>query len=243
MGTTQKVRNAYVDDVDGEGSFAEPLKVNESGEVVVKQYTGALESSGIESGNMLVNMQQILFVGIIVIVFVIFASLCALVCRKHKDKIQSKLGGMKSKFVYNGIIRSISIGYMNFGIAAVVKIQDMQRSPETATIGSIATAAGLVVFLFGYFIVSLVWLIRNRAASTLEDPETIAKFGNWYVGTEYNKKKWAVLYYPLFILRRFLFLMWPVLLVGHPSQQIQMLLLFDMFYVMLYVNLWPQGEG
>lgn len=146
---------------------------------------------------------------------------------------------MKSKFMWNGIIRSISMGYMNFCISATVMIQDMQRNPETATTAGIASAAGMVLFLFGYFLVSLVWLIKNRNNKALEEPETIAKFGNWYVGTEYNKKKWAILYYPLFILRRFVFLMWPLLLVGHPSQQIQCLLFFDLLYVMLYVHLWP----
>jgi len=146
---------------------------------------------------------------------------------------------MKAKFMWNGIIRSISMGYMNFCIAATVKIQDMQRNPETATAGAVASAAGTVLFLLGYFVVSLVWLIRNSDVKTLEKPETIAKFGNWYVGTQYSKKKWAVLYYPFFILRRFIFLMWPLVLVGHPAQQIQFLLLFDMFYVMFYVHLWP----
>ena len=188
---------------------------------------------------MLVNMQQIVFALIVFCVFIIFACLCRLVCRRYKDKIQTKLGAMKSKFIWNGIIRSISMGYMNFCIAATVKIQGMQRHPETLTAAGAASAAATVIFLFGYFVVSLVWLVRNRGASTLEKPETIAKFGNWYVGTEYNKKKWAILYYPLFILRRFVFLMWPLALAGHPAQQIQFLLFFDLLYVMLYVHLWP----
>jgi hypothetical protein len=113
----------------------------------------------------------------------------------------------------------------------------MQKDPETATPGSIISVAIMIIFLLGYFAVSLYWLITNT--DNLEKPETIAKFGNWYVGTRYNQNKWTVLYYPFFILRRFLFLFWPVILVGHPAQQLQFLVLFDMAYVIFYVTLRP----
>jgi hypothetical protein len=83
---------------------------------------GSLENSGIESGNMVVNLQQFIFAGILFVVFLLFVAVVSVVCRNYKDKIQEKLQGFKTKFVFNGIIRSINLGYLNLTIAATVNI-------------------------------------------------------------------------------------------------------------------------
>ena len=55
MGTTQKVPNKYAEQ-DADAKVEEP-KLDENGEVIVKQMPGSFESSGIEDGNMIVNIQ------------------------------------------------------------------------------------------------------------------------------------------------------------------------------------------
>jgi hypothetical protein len=147
-------------------------------------------------------------------VFVLFALFCKFACRNYREKIDEKLKGLKTKFIWNGIIRFISIGYLNFCISASSKIQDMLRFPETVTPFGILSTMIIVGLLVTYCLMSLIWLFTN--IENLENPETIAKFGLWYDGIQYHKSKWALLYYPMFIIRRFIFMFWPVILMGHP---------------------------
>ena len=50
--------------------------------------SASFDSSGIKDGNMLVNLQQFVFIFIVFVVFLIFLIFCRIVCRRYKDKIK-----------------------------------------------------------------------------------------------------------------------------------------------------------
>lgn len=45
------------------------------------------------------------------LVFIIVLAVIAFAVKKYKDKIKEKLGALKSKLVWNGILRSMSVSY------------------------------------------------------------------------------------------------------------------------------------
>ena len=165
---------------------------------------------------MIVNLSQFIFIAVVFLVFLMLMGCLVVVFRKHKQKILDKLKVIKDKMIWNGLIRSVSMGYLNLCIAAVVKVQDMRRYPETATTAGIATAAAMLTFLVGYFLVTLIVLVKNRRS--LDWEEKRESFGLLYDGIEIHRSKFAILYYPMFILRRVTFMMIPVAFMGHPSQ-------------------------
>lgn len=63
--------------------------------------------------------------------------------------------------MFNGTIRSISIGYVNFCISTQAKIQDMVRDPDSVTAGGVIGVVVWIVFLLGYCSISCFWLVRN----------------------------------------------------------------------------------
>ena len=71
------------------------------------------------------------------------------------------------------------------------------------------------------------------------------KYSLWYDGINLDiarRSRWTLIYYPFFILKRFVFVMTPVLLTGHPSQQIQLLLLLDLMYHLYYLIVRPHKD-
>jgi hypothetical protein len=80
--------------------------------------------------------------------------------------------------MWNGAIRSVSIGYLNLCIAAQVKLIELRKAPGEATAASWCTAVFFVVFLLGYFAGSLAYMAKHR--EVLDTPEVRARIGNWY---------------------------------------------------------------
>ena len=175
-----------------------------------KSLPASLESSGVKTANPLVNLS----VGLVVLAGVL-AAVCgaaglALACRKHREKIKLKLIAARDGFLWNGAIRSASLGYMNLCIAAYVQLVVLRDDPAALTPGAVATAVVLVGALLGYVGVCLAWLLKHR--DELDTPACRAKAGNLYAGLALHRGKWTVLYQPLFLLRRLCFFAIPAAL-------------------------------
>ena len=207
-------------------------------------FSGNLEASGIQSTNPLIILLVPLSIAAVLILGV-----CAygtfMIAVKYRKRTLKKLRDFKDKMMWNGAIRSVSIGYVNFCIAAQVKLLELRKAPGEAAAASLGTAVFFAVFLVGYFVVSLAYMAKHR--KVLDTPEMRAKIGNWYAGIKVSGdgegvNKWTFLYYPFFILKRLLFVMLPFIFMGLEAQQIQCLLLFDIFYLIFYVKLNPHLE-
>ena len=82
--------------------------------------SSSLESSGVKCGNIAVNLSMIIFAVIVAILVIVLMFCMKAICKRWKEKIVNKLKDMKKKFMWNGLIRSMSISYINICIAVLV---------------------------------------------------------------------------------------------------------------------------
>lgn len=86
-----------------------------------------MESSGVESANVAVNMAPYIMIAGLVLVIILLLLIVAVVMRKTRMLIKDKLKKMKETMVWNGIIRSISIGFLAFALSVLVILLEMIR--------------------------------------------------------------------------------------------------------------------
>jgi len=91
--------------------------------------TGALESSGIQSGNIVYNMATYMFMAAgAVVIFLLMASL--LVFKKFYKLIRAKLVDILKKTFYNNLIKSFNISFLKLTISFSVVVYLKLRSVE-----------------------------------------------------------------------------------------------------------------
>jgi len=198
------------------------------------------ENTGQTSENILFNKDLTLYAMLLagLIVTLVILAILGLVCvQKVRDKIKAKLIAFKKKFIWNGLIRSMSISYLNLALGANQSIQGMREEPESTPFATEVSAYAIMTFLVLYFLICTCYLACNR--DNLDNADVKAKVQNIYAGVQVRRSRWTILYYPLFIARRLLFVMVPLMVLGYTAQQIQILILADMFYVIAYCSLWP----
>ena len=173
-----------------------------------------LESAGISTPNVFVNLSFM----IASILLACFLFGCMMACKScFQEKLAKHADKVKKKMLWNGVIRSVSLAYMNLGISTHIKVKDMMRSPETADTMSIVIIVIMFALLIGYIIFPLWFMVKYR--QLLDMQEMRDKYELWYDGINIDatgRIKWRILYYPFFILKRFVYVMTPVILAGHP---------------------------
>jgi len=70
----------------------------------------------------------------------------------------------------------------------------------------------MLVFLVVYPCICLIALMINR--KMLKTERMNEKIGKMYVNISLHRSKWGILYYPIFMIRRLLFVMIPLLFQG-----------------------------
>jgi len=89
--------------------------------------SGNLESSGIKSGSIADNLSVYLLAVGSVLLLLIILYVVMKVAKKYKEKIKEKLLEQKKKFIYNGLIRSLSLSYLSTCIAVYANIYAMRE--------------------------------------------------------------------------------------------------------------------
>ena len=67
----------------------------------------------------------------------------------------------------------------------------------------------MLIYLLAYPLICAIALIKNR--KKLKNESMKERIGKMYVNISLHRSKWGILYYPIFILRRFLFIAIPVI--------------------------------
>ena len=163
-----------------------------------------------ESTNPIVNNILYLFALAVFVVFLIFAMILRIIFIKFKEKLKKKLTQLKEKFIWNGIIRSMSIAYINLVIGAYLKLKEIRKCPEHTTPAAAATAFVMTTIIIGYIVIVLVCLMKKK--NRLNEPEVRDRIGNMYIDVTINENsRWSWLYYPTFLFRRVMLLMIPLM--------------------------------
>jgi hypothetical protein len=109
---------------------------------------------------------------------------------------------------------------------------------------SIDMIIGVIMFsvLFGYLILCVIVIKKYKA--TLKTKKVSSKISNLYQDVRLKDKSyWNLMYYPIFLFRRIVFVAIPTFLHKHSYFQIQLLVLLTSFYIMYYCGTRPHLTG
>ena len=164
------------------------------------------ESSGMQSSDVFVNMSTI----ILIVAFVLFILLVAIVLSvilpnpAHREKIINKIKDAKDKFMWNGFIRSQGITYLTTCMALSAAWGDFKNSKGPERADTQRTCLTLGVTLFAYPTFFMIYLMR-KSKDELMTKEVQDRFSILNKNISLSRHPWAKYYYPVFIFRRFLF--------------------------------------
>ena len=138
----------------------------ESGDTTPVPQTTTQENSGVsKSGNLLYdkNLGPYIVGAGVAVVGVIVLAILALVCvKKLRDKFIKKVRDFLKSFFWNGLIRSISLAYLNMCIGLTLQVHTMRDNPEATTDTAKYTMMGTGAFLGLYFISTFSCLLYHR---------------------------------------------------------------------------------
>jgi hypothetical protein len=122
-----------------------------------------MESSGISTPNLLVNLSLLLFLIMVALFLFLIALCCKKICvGKLKEKVTAKLDKAVKDFCWNGAIRSVGLAYINLCITCMIKWKDMVEKPETADGAGIGSVVALNIFLIGCAVGPAVFMLKHR---------------------------------------------------------------------------------
>jgi hypothetical protein len=99
----------------------------------------------------------------------------------------------------------------------------------------------MFVGMFGYPI--LCWLVILKYKERLEEPKVALRISNLYQDVRLKfKQNWKLVYYPLFLIRRIVFVAIPTFLSNWPSYQVQSLIFLTSLYILFYMGERPHWE-
>ena len=142
------------------------------------------------------------------------------------------LDKIKQRMFWNASIRSITISYLETAIQFKQKLQ----LPAYPSFGLVAMLVTFFTFLVGYPINCFNWLFKNQ--DQLRKKEVQKKYGKLYEKVAVWRHR-AIYYYPAFILRRFAFVMVPVIFPQLSGVQVMILVLIHSIYLIWYGTISP----
>lgn len=102
---------------------------------------------------------MIMAIGIVVLVILVIV---ALTVPKVRNKIKDALINFKKKMIFNGLIRSITIGFLAYTSSVLVLFLEIARCPKNATAGEIGTAIGMLLPLILFMVGTTVYLFKKK---------------------------------------------------------------------------------
>ena len=170
-----------------------------------------VESSGMKNSSFLANVET--FVSIIgcFLIFVVGLMVVSLCKSCIQDFVKSELQRLKKKLFFGGKIKSYTVGYLQVMISFQVYAATLDMSyfwdhwllylPKLAPL--------LLVVVYPLVVIIVLKVFKKR----LSDPRIRGAVGQLYEGVDLKGSSWGLIYYPMFLLRRFIFVMIPVVYV------------------------------
>lgn len=172
-----------------------------------------------------------------VMVLALLLALTIMLVQKYKDRIQTKLRAIYKQSVWNGVIRSIDIGYIEtvMTVGTQIRLWRMKSPYQQEMDIKLAVACGS--FSCSLPIIYAVFL--QWAGKRVTTKKFRAKYQNLYVDIHSFKNSWTRFYLPVSMVRRILFVLIPSLLHQYPFMQLQLLILLSICYIIWYAGVKP----
>ena len=149
---------------------------------------------------MINDLQVYLFLLIIATVLLCLAVIAMFIFKRYKDKIKKKLIDLKKKTLYNGVIRSVYISYLEICLTTAIQFKLIIKGSKYLNPTSALVAIGSAVYLYGVIIVMVVMIFKFKR--NFHKKEFKAKYENMYLGVKYWRNDYSIYYWPLFLFRR-----------------------------------------
>ena len=150
--------------------------------------------------------------------FIIFLMLCVLFKGYVKKYAIAKLNALKGKTFFGGFIKGQTLGYLKVSVACCVYF-------GTLDMGMFKDHWRIFLPKLTPFFLVVAWpigitIVLLYCKKHLGKPIVRGKIGQAYLGIDLKRGNWAIAKYPIFLLRRFVFVMIPVIYRDFPWHQI-----------------------
>jgi hypothetical protein len=166
----------------------------------------------------------------------------AVVVRQLRAGILASVKGFFDKLVFNGLIRMNSLQFIKW-CSFLARNASFARGAHLISGFLIVKVVLVSIYACAMPLITVIFLLRNF--ELLETPAYRSKYQNMYGHIGFNKGKAAVLYYPLFLLKRLLMIAITQVFVDHQGIQLQFLCYLTTAYVLAYMTLrphWSQAQ-
>ena len=136
------------------------------------------------------------------------------------------------KFLFNGMIRSITIAYIKLCISFGSQVKEVLRQNKEQTTSDKVIGISMFVVMFGYPFISLYAVIFFE--SKLDTIKVRARISNFYQQIDLNHGRWSLAFYTIFLIRRIVFVAIPTFIYFWPWLQLQTLLFMTSMYIVYY---------
>jgi hypothetical protein len=160
-------------------------------------------------------MATYLFALAAIIAFMIFLGILTLFGGKIAEMAKADLQGKLRGTFFNGKIKVQTVTYLKTCVSLLVIVQTIDF---TKPFSEIRGQLSPILFLIIYPIICIITLFVYR--DRLDNPFVKAKVGNMYEQVHLSKNKWSIYYYPCYLIRRLMFVVFPVIMPTYPYFQL-----------------------
>jgi hypothetical protein len=168
------------------------------------------------------EMRMFIMIGILGLLILILALILGRV-KKFRDKITAKLQTAKKKFLYNGTIRSVYLTYMKLAISVADQLGLYAAGSDFSDPSNVKSAWAVLAWLLLVPTAGALFLLSQGrkdkqgkfSLAALGREAARRKYGSLY--TDISLKRagiGGILFFPIFLLRRLLFVLFPKLFLA-----------------------------
>jgi len=154
------------------------------------------------------------FIGGLLLVIVIILALLRKFLPFLKEKISPKLQAIKKKTLWNGVIRSTNISFFQTCITCGIQLKMVINGSKYQELLDFLLMCLLTVYFLLVPFFMMYFLLKNKDKLHLEAWRD--KYSNLYQDIHLHKSRYTILYYPMTLLRRTVFVAIPTFIPNAP---------------------------
>lgn len=167
-----------------------------------------------QSASIVKDLRMYLLVAVFVFIFLVIAFFLSRI-RSVKKKVLRAVGNFKKKFFFNGMIKSLEVSYLQTLMTTGVQLKIALTGSIWLDTTSLAIAIVIMIAMLCVPIISYTTLNKHR--DHLRHWKTSQKFSNLTIDIHLLRTPQTIYYWPLFMLRRFLFVLIPTVFFAFPQ--------------------------
>jgi cysteine-rich repeat protein len=190
----------------------------------IPSYNNQFVENGIESPLFLDNWSSLLFSLFLSILTLLL--LVGLHLLLRWERIQLKLSAIISSYFFNNFLRFFTEGYLEIFFGALLNVMAFPHKSIPEFISLALSFIGLIMWILFPFLTCIL-LFDKMAAIRAGNSLYLKRYGTLYRDFKRNKEWYWVQYYPIFLFRRMIFVIFLIVLLEHPEVQINAFIFFS----------------